>query len=258
MDIDISKFKDIKQQANVCVLFSYWRFIQYFNPSVKFHPFCISYIQYMQDKYNIISHEKLDSYICQELDVQRRNPDHKNENLNEKCSLLLNSDSDIANELEHLNDISIEVLTYAVLHYYCQKDAGDIRGLDHLTTLHKTFITQDSQYVIPNTQINFTQDSGEIVQAIDNIQKGNIDFLILLYQTQRQHQGQIQYLGHTIMLVNTKNGIYIGDPNLKRFKKIAEYEKLDSYSNKFDINRKETITECITIKCNAEFHSGSI
>ena len=257
MDIDISKFKDIKQQADVCVLFSYWRFIQYFNPNVQFHSFCKSYIQYIQDNHNIFNHKDLGFYIHKEIKKQKGNPDHKNDNLEKNCSVLLNS-SDIAKELENLNDISTEVLTYAVFHCYCQKVAGDIRGLDHITTLHKTFITQDSRYFILDTQINFTQDGGEIAQAIDNIQKGNIDFLILLYQTQRQYLGRIQYSGHTIMLVKTKNGIYIGDPNLKRFKKIAEYEKLYSYSNKFDINRKETITECITIKCNAEVHSESV
>lgn len=238
MDIDIKSFSEQRQQADVCVLFSYWRFLQYYNPKLSFHDFCRFYILYINGECNILNNSSLVDYINKEISVQKNNPIHANKDVDVECKLLLSSN--LAEYIKNLNPLPLEILTYAVFHCYCQIVQNNIRGLSHINSLHYILKQKnDIPFSIPNSDVHFTEKQKEITQHIDELLQGIIDFLILLFNTSRG--------GHTIILVKHKNELYIGDPNVKKFKKLSEYIALP-LSPKFDVTNYQSITECLIIK----------
>ena len=227
--IDISKFSNQQQTAGVCVLLSYWRILEYFNPGYLFYTFCKDYLRLILAEYKAKGRE----FPLSVLDP-------------------LKSGTLTIDSVEYIKDTYLlETITTSVFHYYCKNIEADIRGYAHIKWLHDRLLdTNPWQIQIPPYNVQFTEkddvDQTDVLSKIGAV----YEFVMTLFKSPNGW--------HSVLHVKSGDVMYVFDPNL------PEVHSWDDYDNvklnlKFEKNRswKNYVTECLTFSLKSTANSVS-
>lgn len=245
---DIRKFTDETQIMGICVLFSFWRIVSYYcsirhccpTPLVDF---CRKYVLFINNRCQILSKEDYIKVLLEDYRTSRFCGGNTAPNI----PAIINSNTITTDVLQNSSRDVLEFLAASVFHYYCQHMENNIRGYQHIAWLAEQMRCGLFLPVRDWSTLNVIDVP--IGDHIENEILGHLDAdenAFVMFFTSFNSAS-----GHSRVLCKYNNQYYVGDPNDKRFKKLADHEefclKQKRPYNPFSIKGANNITECLFI-----------
>ena len=245
---DIRRFIDETQTMGICVLFSFWRIISYYcslnqcNP-IPLADFCRKYIFFINDRCQILSNEDFLKVLLEDYHTSRFSGENDTPNI----PAIIKNNTIATDDINNSSRDVVEFLTASVFHYYCQHMENNIRGYQHIAWLAEQMrcglflpVRDWSAVNVIDVPIGDNIEN-EILRHLDADENAFVMFFTSLNSAS----------GHSRVLCKYNNQYYVGDPNDKRFKKLADHEEFCLKQKlpylPFSINGGNSITECLFV-----------